>query len=105
MRRQSAADAGEIDAAWRELEEAGSPTSWPKASRRARSRSDRIADVRYFGEATRSRSTIPAGSPTRPRSRIMWSEFHKVHERTFGFAYEGKQDVELVNLRVQAVGR
>jgi len=28
-----------------------------------------------------------------------------VHQQTFGFAYEGQQDVELVNLRVQAVGK
>ena len=38
------------------------------------------------------------------RSTHMWREFHKVHDRTFGFHYEGQQDVELVNLRVQAVG-
>jgi N-methylhydantoinase A len=32
-------------------------------------------------------------------------EFHQVHDRTFGFNYRGQQDVELVNLRVRAVGR
>ena len=31
--------------------------------------------------------------------------FHDVHERTFGYAYRGQQEVEIVNLRVQAVGR
>ena len=34
----------------------------------------------------------------------MWDEFHNVHDRTFGFNYRGQQDVELVNLRVRAVG-
>jgi N-methylhydantoinase A len=27
-----------------------------------------------------------------------------VHERTFGYSYRGKQIVEIVNLRVQAIG-
>ena len=36
---------------------------------------------------------------------FMWEEFHKVHDSTFGFNYRGQQDVELVNLRVRAVGR
>ena len=36
---------------------------------------------------------------------FMWEEFHEVHDRTFGFNYRGQQDVELVNLRVRAVGR
>jgi N-methylhydantoinase A len=34
----------------------------------------------------------------------MWKQFHAVHDQTFGFNYEGEQDVEVVNLRVQAVG-
>ena len=33
----------------------------------------------------------------------MFEDFHRVHDETFGFHYEGEQDVELVNLRVQAV--
>ena len=36
---------------------------------------------------------------------FMWAEFHNVHDRTFGFDYRGQQIVELVNLRVRAVGR
>ena len=35
---------------------------------------------------------------------FMWKQFHGVHDQTFGFNYEGEQDVEVVNLRVQAVG-
>ncbi len=35
---------------------------------------------------------------------FMWEEFHDVHDSTFGFNYRGQQDVELVNLRVRAVG-
>ena len=34
----------------------------------------------------------------------MWQQFHQEHDKSFGFHYEGKQDVELVNLRVRAVG-
>jgi N-methylhydantoinase A len=30
--------------------------------------------------------------------------FHQAHERRFGYAYAGEQPVEVVNLRLQAVG-
>ena len=34
----------------------------------------------------------------------MWALFHQAHDREFGYSYAGEQEVELVNLRVQAVG-
>ena len=39
-----------------------------------------------------------------PLSFFVWEKFHHVHDETFGFQYEGEQDVEIVNLRVQAIG-
>ena len=64
----------------------------------------RVADVRYFGEGHEVQVDIPAELDGEAAIAHMWNEFHKVHDRTFGFHYEGEQDVELVNLRVQAVG-
>ena len=46
----------------------------------------------------------PSGVPRRRRPRGTVERFHDVHDRTFGYAYRGQQEVELVNLRVQAVG-
>ena len=70
-----------------------------------RSRSNASPTCATSARATRSRSTIP-GRPRRalPLIAYMWKDFHKVHDRDFGFHYRGEQDVELVNLRVQAVG-
>ena len=105
VRRQSAADGGEIIAAWNALaDKPASPTSWPRASRARRIALHRVADVRYFGEGHEVQVDVPAELDGEAAIAHMWKEFHKVHDRTFGFHYEGEQDVELVNLRIQAVG-
>mgnify|MGYP001324577062 CR=1 FL=1 len=105
VRRQSAAEASEIIRAWRDLEEAGIVDIMAEGIGRADIAPTRIADVRYFGEGHEVQVEIPAGLADAAAIDHMWQEFHRVHERMFGFAYQGKQDVELVNLRVQAVGR
>jgi N-methylhydantoinase A len=64
-----------------------------------------VADVRYLGEGHEVHVEIPAGLSGQAMLDFMWEEFHKVHDRTFGFNYRGQQDVELVNLRVRAVGK
>ena len=64
----------------------------------------RVADVRYFGEGHEVQVEIPAGLDGKAAVAQMFEDFHRVHDETFGFHYEGEQDVELVNLRVQAVG-
>jgi N-methylhydantoinase A len=60
--------------------------------------------VRYFGEGHEVQVEIPEEREGEAAVAHMWKEFHRVHDRTFGFHYEGDQDVELVNLRVQAIG-
>ena len=71
---------------------------------RPTSRSSAVADVRYFGEGHEVQVARPGGARRRGGTRAHVEGFHDVHDRTFGFHYEGEQDVELVNLRVQAVG-
>ena len=63
------------------------------------------ADMRYVGEGHEVPVIIPEGMKGDAAVNYMWNEFHSVHEKTFGFEYRDQQDVELVNLRVQAVGR
>jgi N-methylhydantoinase A len=65
----------------------------------------RSADVRYVGEGHEVPVPIPAGLSGADAAAELWRAFHRVHELTFGFEYEGEQDVELVNLRVQAIGQ
>ena len=64
----------------------------------------RSADVRYVGEGHEVNVAVPNDLKGREAIEFMWDAFHNVHDETFGFHYRGHQDVELVNLRVQAVG-
>jgi N-methylhydantoinase A len=104
VRRQSAADAEEIIAAWRELARLGFSDIEAEGIEKNAITVHFIADVRYFGEGHEVHVEIPQGLSDQAALDFMWDEFHKVHDRTFGFHYRGQQDVELVNLRVRAVG-
>jgi N-methylhydantoinase A len=61
--------------------------------------------MRYVGEGYEVSVTIPAGSADSDSLAAAAAAFHSEHERIYGFSYEGKQDIEIVNLRVQAIGR
>ena len=104
VRRQSAADAEEIIAAWSELARQGLSDIEAEGIGKDAIVVNLIADVRYFGEGHEVLVEIPQGVSGRAALDYMWEEFHKVHDQTFGFHYRGQQDVELVNLRVRAVG-
>jgi N-methylhydantoinase A len=104
VRRQSLADAEEIIAAWRELGRLGFSDIEAEGIPKDAIAIHFIADVRYFGEGHEVHVEIPPGMSDHAALDFMWEDFHKVHDRTFGFNYRGQQDVELVNLRVRAVG-
>jgi N-methylhydantoinase A len=105
VRRQSVTDADEILAVWRELERLGFSDIEAEGISKESIAIQFVADVRYFGEGHEVHVEIPEGLTGPPVLDFMWEEFHNVHDRTFGFNYRGQQDVELVNLRVRAVGR
>ncbi|MBT7291357.1 MAG: hydantoinase/oxoprolinase family protein [Rhodospirillaceae bacterium] len=105
VRQQSSANSAEIDAAWAELEAQGRLEIAAEGVAEDAIQVARSADVRYVGEGHEVPVTVPAGLTGDAAVQHIWSEFHQVHMRTFGFAYEGTQDVELVNLRIQAIGR
>ena len=105
VRRQSAADADEILAAWGELERLGYADIQAEGIAKDAIAIQFVADVRYFGEGHEVHVEIPQGLSGAAMLDFMWEEFHNVHDSTFGFNYRGQQDVELVNLRVRAVGR
>jgi N-methylhydantoinase A len=105
VRRQSSADTEEILAAWGELERLGFSDIQAEGISKDAIAIQFVADVRYFGEGHEVHVEIPEGLSGPAMLDFMWEEFHKVHDSTFGFNYRGQQDVELVNLRVRAVGR
>ena len=104
VRQQPGADADEIEAAWRALEEQGRREIAAEGVAEDRVTLYRSADLRYVGEGHEVPVAIPEGLAGPAANEAMWRQFHRVHRETFGFDYDGEQDVELVNLRVQAVG-
>ncbi len=105
VRQQSSGDAAEIDSVWQDLERIGRTEVMTEGVPAERIGLQRTADVRYVGEGHEVPVEIPAGVTGAAAVEAMWSAFHRVHAETFGFEYEGQQDVELVNLRVQAIGQ
>ena len=105
VRQQMSADAGEIDSAWRELERIGRDEVMAEGVPRERIELRRSADLRYVGEGHEVPVEIPQGVEGTEAVATMWSSFHRVHADAFGFDYEGRQDVEVVNLRVQVIGQ
>lgn len=104
VRQQSTADTAEIEDAWDALESQGRRELKAEGVEEGRIRLKRLADMRYVGEGHEVLVAVPEGLTGDAAINHVWAAFHEVHFETFGFDYRGEQDVELVNLRVQAVG-
>jgi N-methylhydantoinase A len=64
----------------------------------------READLRYVGQSTEVRVPAPAGALGHEFLNELTANFHAAHRRAFGYDYEGRQKVELVNWRVSGFG-
>jgi N-methylhydantoinase A len=104
VRGEAQLDAGELERAWGELERGGRDVLAREGVGEERMSLRRVVDARYFGEAHEVKVPVPDGALDAARLAELLARFHDVHERTYGYAYRGEQPVELVNLRVQAVG-
>jgi N-methylhydantoinase A len=104
VRQQSNADTHEIEAAWSEIENRGRDEIAAEGVAKDKVSLTRSGDLRYVGEGHEIEVSIPPGTVGPDAVEYLWKDFHRVHQDTFGFQYEGEQDVELVNLRVQAIG-
>ena len=70
----------------------------------ARQRTVREADVRYVGQSMEVRVAAPAGPVDAAFAAKLIAAFHAAHKKAFGYNYEGKQKVELVNYCVSGFG-
>ena len=104
VRLQSTADTEEIVGAWEALANEGRADIEAEGIPPERIRTEYVADVRYFGEGHEVQVAVPDGVTGAEAVAHMWKQFHRVHDESFGFHYEGEQDVELVNVRVRAIG-
>ncbi|MEV5410454.1 hydantoinase/oxoprolinase family protein [Thermopolyspora sp. NPDC052614] len=97
--------AGAVADVWAELEEAGRKELADEGVKAARVEVVRGADVRYVGEGYEVSITLPSGPSGAEALDAVAAAFHAEHHRVYGFSYEGRQDIEIVNLRVQAIGQ
>jgi len=71
-----------------------------EAGARAAVRLERSADLRYAGQSFEINVPVPSGVPD---PAVLSAEFHARHARRYGHAHPSAP-VEMVNLRVRAVG-
>jgi len=70
----------------------------------ARCRTVREADVRYAGQSMEVRVAAPAGPVDGAFVARLLDAFHAAHRKAFGYDYQGRQKVELVNFCVSGFG-
>lgn len=93
----------EVEQVWRELENAGREELRAEGVPTERVHLVRGADLRYVGEGYEVSVVIDDLSGA-DAVRAVEKAFHGEHNRVYGFSYEGEQQVEIVALRVQALG-
>jgi N-methylhydantoinase A len=64
----------------------------------------RGADLRYVGEGYEVTVTLGEDVAGTEAVQAAARAFHAEHDRIYGFSYPGSQDLEIVSVRVQAVG-
>ena len=104
VRMVEPAAAEEVAAIWSELEARGIRDLAAEGIASDRIEFFRGADLRYDGEGYEVTVTLDASGGAADLDAAARA-FHVEHERIYGFSYPDTQNVELVNLRGQAVGR
>ncbi|MGB9377065.1 MAG: hydantoinase/oxoprolinase family protein [Mycobacteriales bacterium] len=66
----------------------------------------RSADLRYSGQGSEVRVSVPEGVLNTADTEVVVAAFHDEHERLYGYCYRGNpvHGVEWVNLRVSGIG-
>lgn len=104
-------DSDDVEAIWADLERQGTADLLGEGVAADRIDLVRGADLRYEGEGYEVSVMLDAdalsvmldGEGGHDLAAAV-AAFHEEHERLYGFSYPGRQNVELVNLRVQAIG-
>lgn len=105
VQREESLDAGELNEVLDRLENAARRDMIDEGVPDCRRRFARSADVRYQGQAYELRIEMLPGPPLDAQAlAALIDRFHAAHERLYGYCYRDTQPVELVNLRVTAIG-
>ncbi len=102
VKRVTVVDPGEVEAAYREMEAEGRETLRGEHVPLEKMSFLRQADLRYLGQAYEL--TVPAPRRINGESLVATLiAFHKRHREAYGYSADG-EPVELVNLRLRAIG-
>jgi N-methylhydantoinase A len=101
---EDAVDLGLLSQLYSRLEDEALETLERDGIERSRVRLAREADLRYVGQSMEVRVSAPSGTIDHKFSNELTANFHAAHRRAFGYDYEGRQKVELVNFRVSGFG-
>jgi len=64
----------------------------------------RDADMRYVGQGYELKVSLPAGRIGEAELASVWAQFHAMHKREYGHAFEANP-MEIVNIRVSGLGK
>ena len=103
QRRAADADVGALERVWSELAEDARAWLDDEQVPRERQRFERSADLRYEHQSFELTCSLGDGPLTRERLQELTSTFHAEHRRLYTYDLPSAQ-VELVNLRVTAIG-
>ena len=99
-------DLGAVNAILDELVAAAGAALLREGFGTAEHRFERVADLRYYGQAFEVRVAVPDGPLDGAAADRVAEEFHRAHRVLYGYDFAGEsgQRVEWVNLRVSGVG-
>jgi N-methylhydantoinase A len=97
-------DLGELNAAWRRMDEEALAQLAADGFGGERARLRRSADLRYQGQSFELTVPAPAGALDAAGAAAIAEAFGREHERTYGHRAGPDEPVELVGLRVMAQG-
>ena len=104
LQRVETADPGAVERLCRSLEEQGRRALEREGVEEGARRMVRLAELRYVGQSFELTVPLTAAPLDEAAIKAVLARFHDAHERAYGFKAEG-EPVELVHLRVRAIGR
>jgi len=103
IQRLDQVEPGELEQTFGELEARGREMLAREGMAEAAMDFRRQAELRYVGQSHELTVALEAGPLDAAQLERMLAMFHREHERAYGFSAPG-EEVELVNLRLSAVG-
>jgi N-methylhydantoinase A len=104
LMKTESVDPGRLENAYADLEGAGRDVLAGEGILARDMSFDRSVEMRYVGQSYELTLAVPSEAMTPATIQSVVGDFHRQHERTYGFSVPG-EPTEVVNIRLAAVGR